>query len=216
MRLGLIGDVHAEDERLAATLVALEQAAVDMVLCTGDLVDGHGDVDRVCALLASQRVHCVRGNHDRWIRDEEQRHLPNAHRMTALRAETIAFLKELPSTRAIDVPGGVLVLCHGVGGDDMALLRASDKGYALSQSGELMRLLLDRRVRYMVGGHTHQPMVRELTRGDGAPPLVVVNPGTLHRDEEPGYAILDTADNRVEMFRLAARFTVMPGSRAVF
>lgn len=53
MRLGLIGDVHAEDERLAAALEVFAAERVDRALCTGDVVDGHGDIDRTCALLAS-------------------------------------------------------------------------------------------------------------------------------------------------------------------
>jgi predicted phosphodiesterase len=215
MRLGLIGDLHAEDDRLAATLVALEQQRVDLVLCTGDVVDGYGNVDRTCALLEAKRVLCVRGNHDRWIRDDAMRDLPQAHRMTALAPESLAFLKGLPATRTIDVEGGVLVLCHGVGADDMRELEPDARGHALSGNAELLRLLLDRNVRYMVGGHTHVPMVRELPRGDGAPPLVIVNPGTLFREDAPGYFVLDTKENRVEMFALAERLTVMPGARAL-
>lgn len=216
MRLGLVGDVHAEDERLAATLIALQQAKVDLVLCTGDVVDGYGDVDRACALLVEQRVLTVRGNHDRWIREDVRRDLPNAHRMTGLAPESIAFLKELPVTRAVDVTGaGVVHLCHGVGADDMKELTAEDQGHALASSPELMKLLFDPRVRFMVGGHTHVPMVRELKRAERLPPLVVVNPGTLFREDEPGYFVLDTEERRVETYRLGERLTVVPVSRAV-
>ncbi len=215
MRLGLIGDVHAEDERLAATLSALSQAKVDLVLCTGDVVDGHGDVDRACALLEEQRVLTVRGNHDRWIREDTMRDLPNAHRMTSLATESVAFLKALPATRSVDVPGGVLLLCHGVGANDMQRLTPSDHGYALATNDDLVALVLDPRIRFMVGGHTHVPMVRELPRARGAPPLVVVNPGTLCREDEPGYFVLDTDQRRVETYRLGERLTVFPGSRAM-
>lgn len=215
MRLGLIGDVHAEDERLAATLDALHQQGVDSVLCTGDVVDGYGDPNRTCALLEEHGVLCVRGNHDRWIQEPTMRNLPNAHRMTELTPEAIAFLKGLPVTRTLDVKGGVLLLCHGVGADDMQQLKPTDHGYAISSNDALMKVLFDPRFRYMVGGHTHVPMVRELPRGGGAPPLVVVNPGTLFRDDDPGYFVLDTDEGRVEMFKLAQRLTIMPGARAV-
>jgi predicted phosphodiesterase len=215
MRLGLVGDVHAEDERLGATLLALRQAKVDLVLCTGDVVDGPGDVDRACALLVEQRVLTVRGNHDRWIREDERRDVAHAHRMTMLAPESIGFLKELPLTRAIDIPGGVLHLCHGVGTDDMAELLPTDHGYALAKNPELLKLLFDPKVRFMVGGHTHVPMVREMKRGEGLPSLVVVNPGTLFREDEPGYFVVDTDERRVETYRLGERLTVVPVSRAV-
>lgn len=215
MRLGLIGDVHAEDERLAAALDALAEARVDLVLCTGDVVDGQGDVDRACALLAERRVLTVRGNHDRWIREDAVRDLPHAHRMTDLDEGSVAFLKGLPVTANVDLAGGVLLLCHGVGTNDMQELRASDQGYAIASNDDLVKVVLDRRVRFMVSGHTHEPMVREFKRGAGSPPLVVVNPGTLCREDEPGYFVLDTDVGRVEMFRLAERLTVFPGARAV-
>ena len=107
-RVGLIGDVHAEDERLRIAIAALAAEKVERILCCGDLVDGHGDVDRTCSTLALHRVTTVRGNHDRWIRDDDMRTLPNAHRMTALAPLSIDLIKSLPRTVSIDVPGGKL------------------------------------------------------------------------------------------------------------
>src|SRR6476661_2616953 len=136
MRFGLIGDVHAEDERLRVAISAMARAKVDRILCCGDLVDGHGDVDRTCSTLALHGVTTVRGNHDRWIREDELRTLPNAHRMTSLSPLTIDMLKSLPRTVLIDVPGGKLLLCHGVGENDMCRLREDDTGYALASNDD--------------------------------------------------------------------------------
>jgi len=215
MRFGLIGDVHAEHERLEVALAALIAAKVDQILCTGDLVDGHGDVDRACALLASHRVHTVRGNHDRWIRDDDMRTLPNAHRMTGLSPASIEVLKSLPPTRSFDVAGGKLLLCHGVGESDMRRLGPDDSGYAISTNDELLGVLFDRSVSIMVGGHTHVPMVRRFERGAGVAPLVVVNAGTLAREDSPGFAILDLAARRVEFHRISDDMRVVPGPRSV-
>lgn len=208
MRLGLIGDVHAEDELLRLTIDALRAARVDRILCTGDIVDGIGDVDRACTLLREANALVVRGNHDRWIRNDEMRHLPHAHKMTDLSVETITLLKGLPSTSSLDVPAfgghstGKLVLCHGVGNNDMCRLGPDDGGYALSSNEDLLALLFDSNVRVMVGGHTHRPMVRTLQRGGGNSPLFVVNPGTLAREHEPGFAILDLVASRVDFHRI--------------
>ncbi|MBX3226093.1 MAG: metallophosphoesterase family protein [Labilithrix sp.] len=202
MRFGLIGDVHAEDQLLARALDAIAAAKVDRVLCTGDLVDGFGNVDRVCALLAARGVTVVRGNHDRWIRSDDLRTLPNAHRMTDLAVESIGFLKELPQTVSIDVAGGKLLLCHGVGANDMCKLGPDDYGYAISSNDDLLKVLFDPTIRVMVGGHTHKTMARRFERGTGKPPLFVVNPGTLARDHGPGYAVLDLARARVDFHAL--------------
>lgn len=208
LRFGLIGDVHAEDQLLARTLDALTAARVDHVLCTGDLVDGLGNVDRVCSLLTSRNVKVVRGNHDRWIRSDEVRTLPNAHRMTDLGVEAIAFLKDLPPTLSFDIAGGKLLLCHGVATNDMCRLDKDDFGYAITSNDDLLNVLFDATIRVMVGGHTHRPFVRRFERGSGKAPLFVVNPGTLARDHEPGYAVLDTAAARVDFHGLPADGTI--------
>lgn len=216
MRLGLIGDVHAEDERLRLAIAHLAREKVDHVLCVGNLVDGHGDVDLTCALIAHHRIATVRGNHDRWIRDDEMRMLPNAHRMTALSPDAIAVLKGLPPSLELDVGYGMLLLCHGVGTDDMARLTTKDKGFAISTNEALMKVLVDTRIVIMVCGHTHQPMVRRFERGADKPPLVVVNAGTLARSDDPGFAILDTVARRVDFFRISDDLTqISPISRAM-
>ena len=42
-RIGVVGDIHAQDERLEVTLEFLRKEAVP-IMCTGDVVDGKGDV----------------------------------------------------------------------------------------------------------------------------------------------------------------------------
>ena len=215
MRFGLIGDVHAEHERLQVALRALGEAGVDRLLCVGDLVDGYGDVDRTCALLAEHQVTTVRGNHDRWIRDDDMRTLPHAHRMTALAPASIALLKSLPSTLTIDLPLGKLLLCHAVGTNDMQKLGPDDSGYAISSNEDLLKVLFDPSIAIMVCGHTHVPMVRRFERGAGKTPLVVVNAGTLAREDNPGFVILDTEARRGDFFRIGEDLAISPLSRAV-
>lgn len=215
MRFGLIGDVHAEDERLHVAIATMRTARVDRILCVGDVADGRGDLDRACALLREAGVLVVRGNHDRWLREDTMRNLPHAHRMTSLAPASIELLKSLPPTARLDVPGGRLLLCHGVGESDMQELKPHDTGYAISSNDALLKVLFDSTLTLMVGGHTHIPMVRKFERGAGKPPLVVVNPGTLARDEHPGFAVLDAAAMRVDFYRIGETLGVEPVSRGV-
>ena len=67
MKLGLIGDVHAEDDALAQALAHFREERVDHVLCVGDIADGQGDLERCVALLEEVKALTVRGNHDRWL-----------------------------------------------------------------------------------------------------------------------------------------------------
>ncbi len=215
-RFGLIGDVHAEDERLRVALAALSKGHLDRVLCCGDLVDGHGDADKAIAMLAAQSVTTVRGNHDRWIRHDELRTLPNAHRMTSLAPASIEVLKSLPTTVSFDTTAGKLLLCHGTGDNDMQRLGPDDSGYAISSNEDLLKVLFDPSIAIMVCGHTHEAMVRKFERGGGKPPLVVVNAGTLAREDKPGFVILDVEKRRAEFFSVTDDLTVVSTSRAVF
>ena len=45
LKLGIIGDVHAEHHRLTLTLDYLYDQGINQIACTGDLSDGVGDLD---------------------------------------------------------------------------------------------------------------------------------------------------------------------------
>lgn len=186
--VGVIGDVHAEDALLEAALDRLERVGASAILCCGDLSDGQGDLDRCCELLVQARVLTVRGNHDRWLVADTMRTLPHVQTRGELRPATIAFLESLPPTRAFTCPLGRVLLCHGLGEDDMTSVREDDEGYALDMNLALQDLLASPRVDVVVNGHTHQPLVRAF---DG---LTILNAGTLARRNAPGFvtANLDT------------------------
>jgi predicted phosphodiesterase len=63
-RLGLLGDLHAEDAALALALQVFADEGVEQVLSVGDIVDGPGSVERCCELLATAGAAAVRGNHE--------------------------------------------------------------------------------------------------------------------------------------------------------
>lgn len=194
-RFGVLGDVHTEDRALELALGVFEISELDAILCVGDIVDGRGDADRTCQLLRDANVLAVRGNHDRWFlrgtslgMPDDTRTLDEGHR---------EWLASLPPTRRFETPLGGLLLCHGVGDDDMAVLRSSIDEYALAWLAPLHRLQADPSVAWMVGGHTHERMVRVL---DG---LTVINAGTLHRGYEQGFMIVDLHARTVQCFDLA-------------
>ena len=66
-RIGVIGDIHAEDAHLKEALTVLEDRGLELVLATGDIADGAGSLDLCCELLAARDVSAVSGNHDRWL-----------------------------------------------------------------------------------------------------------------------------------------------------
>ena len=190
--IGLIGDVHAEDDLLEAALKHLRSLQVELVLCVGDVVDGQGDASRCCALLEQHRVLTVRGNHESWCLAGSVRQLPDATLLGSLSGEARCFLESLPPTRSFDTPFGGTLLCHGLGVHDMKSVNEDDYGYALESNFELQELIQDPAIHIVLNGHNHRPMVRHF-RG-----LTVVNAGTLHRLQNPGLLTIDFANGAVE------------------
>ena len=162
---------------------------VDAILCVGDLVDGPGDADETLAILESRGVHCVAGNHERWFLEGERRDVADA--TETLSEGSVRLLRNLSRTRVYDTPAGRAMLCHGVGEDDEAWLRPDTRGYALQDMPTLRELMLDDTIQFMVGGHTHQRMVRVF------PGLTVVNAGTIHRKDEQTFTVIDFAERTV-------------------
>jgi predicted phosphodiesterase len=196
-RVGLIGDVHAEDETLAFVLAELKQLGAETLLQVGDIADGPGDLERSVALLKEHHVLAVRGNHDRWLLGNQFRELPYAQPLTAVPQTVVDFLTELPVTRQFRSPRGHVLLCHGLDTNDMASVKPDHEGYDIASNSELQRLISERRFRFVLNGHTHRPMLR--TFG----PLSIINAGTLLRDYERCFTLVDFERGELLRFRHA-------------
>lgn len=192
-RVGIIGDVHAEDCFLEIALHFLHAQNVDALLCVGDICDGPDDVNRCCELLQRFGVHVVRGNHDRWILANEMRHLPDANSSSELSDATQTYLENLPLTLRFQTVVGELLLCHGLGQNDMARLTPDDFGYALEMNKDLQQLLRSD-FRIVVGGHTHRRIVRTIEN------VTFINAGTLFHSHSPGFALADFEKGEVQFF----------------
>jgi putative phosphoesterase len=190
-RAGVLGDIHAEHERLGAALAFLRDAGVTTLFSVGDIVDGAGDLDRCCDMLMDHGVIAVRGNHDRWLLEDTMRGLPGAHRLADLAPASKAFLESLPPTRTMETTAGRLLLCHGLADNDMKKLTPDDEGYELQCNDELSALIARGDVSVVIGGHTHRRMVRRFGH------LAVVNAGTIHRAYRPCVAIVDFSGREV-------------------
>lgn len=207
--LGLIGDIHAEDRRLAACLHALREAGAELLLATGDIVDGRGDANRCCALLEQHGVLCVRGNHDRWVLRSDMRSLPFATELSSLGEQSRRWLSTLPPTRSIETLGGPLLLGHGTAEQDMMGLAPDDEGYALACNDALTRVLDAATYRLLVGGHTHRRMLRRFDD------LFAINPGALcdarYAADPPGFALLELSSRRLCFYDFIDDETTKPG-----
>ncbi|APR85383.1 Serine/threonine protein phosphatase [Minicystis rosea] len=189
-RIGLLGDIHAEDASLALALRVFGDAGVDGIVSVGDIVDGQGDIDRCCALLAEASALAVRGNHERWYLAGTMRDLPHAH--TALGQDAHRFIASLPPTiRMAAGAAGDILVCHGLLDDDMASIDPDADTLALFRDPSMAALLEEDCPLLVLNGHTHH---RALWT-DGR--LTVVNAGTLFRYHRPCFAIVDLVRGEV-------------------
>lgn len=184
-RLGIIGDVHAEDALLQTAIAHLLDAGVDALVCTGDIVDGTGDADRCCALLAENGVYTVRGNHDRWLIEGKVRHIPDAHLAENLLPETQAFLTGLPTQITLSTLNGPLLLCHGVANNDLQKVWPGTEHMPIDRCSTLDQIIASGAYSYMINGHVHYRTMINFEQ------LTLLNAGTLKNRHRPGFSILD-------------------------
>jgi predicted phosphodiesterase len=197
-RIGLLGDLHAEDEALAFAIGELKKLGAETLLQVGDIADGPGDLARTIALLVEHQVLAVRGNHDRWLLGNHLRELPHAQQLASTPPAVLDYLGQLPVTREFRSPRGHVLLCHGLGSNDMVGVKPDHEGYDISSNTELQQLISERRFRFVLNGHTHRSMLR--TFG----PLSIVNAGTLLREYERAFTYVDFERGELVRYRHAA------------
>ena len=203
-RIGIIGDVHAEHDRLAVALEFLASQGVDGLICTGDLPDGVGDLDVCCDLLRAASVLTVAGNHDRWFLQDRVRHVQDAHLRDKASADTIRFIESLPKMRTLETSAGPLVLCHGVLEDDLAKIWPGSERSTSRCSASLDALLQEANPpRFVINGHMHFRTVIDF------PSTQVINGGTL-KGQFAGFSILDIGNGQIDSFNFSGENDIEP------
>ena len=219
MRYLVLTDIHANLEALEVCLADAATQGYDQTLVLGDLV-GYGPnpnevVERVQTLRSAG---VIRGNHDKVACGIEQ---PDGFNAVARRAAlwTADILTAANRTWLAELPKGpvfiddLIEICHGSPFDEDA--------YVFDELDAVRALKMSQRPLCLFG-HTHYPVTFALTDGRvdtlGGPhsldgPLFVqdgskylLNPGAVGQprdgDSRTAYAIADTSEKRVDLFRL--------------
>ena len=223
MRYLVLTDIHANLEALETCLADATDRGYDQTLVLGDLVGYGADPNAVITRVqALKPLAIVRGNHDKVACGLEQAEGFNAVAKSAARWTLDVLIPEYRDWLAALPEGPIAVdeiveICHGSPFDEDAyIFDELDAVRALKVSTRMLCLF----------GHTHYPVTFELSAEsfdsvgstsaaetqvqlrDGCKYLI--NPGSVGqpRDGDPraAYAIVDTAERRVELFR--ARYRV--------
>jgi predicted phosphodiesterase len=211
MRIAVITDIHGNILALEAALDDIAARGIGAVLNLGDCASGMMWPRETAALLMARGVPTVRGNHDRWVAEQEPETMnrQDAFAHSQVSADQRAWLGGLP-TRATPAPG--VLACHGTPDSDTTnLLEEPAHGHLRPVGPEVVRERLGadgNAARVVLCGHSHQASVVHLP--DGGP--LIVNPGSLgcpafrvtraphpHRSEARSpharYAILDLPED---------------------
>lgn len=159
MKLGIIGDIHANLEALTVTLdLLIKQERVDRIFCLGDIVGYNANPAECIELLWKHEVSCISGNHDRFVTGEidavirpETRHVIEFTR-SAIGKEKLDFIASLPEEQYFE---DICLFVHGSP-------RHKDEYINSLQvaRGNLQSMRRDRPyVSVCFYGHTHLPYV---------------------------------------------------------
>ncbi len=191
MRLGVISDIHGDFESLERAWGHLF-AAVDRVVCAGDLVDYGPDPDRVIAFLAEHRVASIRGNHDRWALRRGPHGVDEFGGATPSQT-SLEALASLPTHALVADMACVGVIVHGSPQSDMEFVQP------YTHDAEVLdRYLTELSADLLIYGHTHEPAWHRSSKG------LVVNPGSIASlptvKSSRSFAIVDVPELSVTFF----------------
>ena len=60
----LLSDIHGNEEALKVVLAAIDDLAVDQIICLGDSVDYGPRSQQVLSMLRERNIPSIKGNHD--------------------------------------------------------------------------------------------------------------------------------------------------------
>jgi predicted phosphodiesterase len=229
VRYLIVSDIHANWEALQAIRAHVRRKRFDRVVFLGDAVGYGASPNRVVDWLRSlgTGLVVVRGNHDRVCAGMDSAEYFNRYARQAaewtlaqLDGRNLEFIRSFPEG-PIEVEEGVAI-CHGSSADEDAyVFSAYDAQVAFAGLAHPLIFF----------GHTHVPSLFMLRSENGKQTLKVrllsgrrlvldldpenrylINPGSVgqprDRDPRAAYAILDTRQRRIYLYRVSYRVSV--------
>lgn len=188
MKFAVLADIHGNCFALEAVLQDMEALSITMAVNLGDFFSGPIDAATTAALLAKRDFISIRGNHDRYLVEQERSEMGPSDRVAfdQLNQKHLDWIAALPSTRVVfdDV-----FLCHGTPASDSTywLERVEDNGAVRPATlDEVTKDAEGVQESLILCAHTHIPRCVRLLDG-----RTIVNPGSIgcpaYDDDAPVY-----------------------------
>lgn len=196
MKIGIISDIHGNDEALSLVLADAESVGVEHLLILGDIVGYYYNPDRVMSLLEKWPHHMIAGNHEQMMLKSmsSQSYLEQVTRkyghgieiaIQKLTEHQIELLTSLPESLSVDVEGINIGLYHGSPRD-------ADEYIYPDIELDLLKQVCCSGHDYVLMGHTHYPMCTHIEKTS------LINPGSVGQPRDIGglasWAIIDTSN----------------------
>ncbi|MEM9320528.1 MAG: metallophosphoesterase family protein [Pseudomonadota bacterium] len=193
MRFAALADIHGNRSAFEAVLADMDALGVTEAVHLGDYFSGPLDAAGTAALLARRAYLSIRGNHDRWLVEQDRSEMGASDSVAYdnLNAQDLAWLASLPPT--LEVFDRVL-LCHGTPRNDQVywLERVRpDGGVRPATLAEIEAEAEGIAARLILCAHTHIPRIVRLRDG-----RIILNPGSIgcpaYDDDKPVYHQMQT------------------------
>lgn len=178
MRFAALADIHGNALALDAVLADIKRLAITAVVNLGDVVSGPLDARSTVELLIPLDWPTVRGNHDRYLTEQDSADMGPSDRVAydRLLPGHLAWLRALPTTLT---PFDGVYACHATPGDDSRywMEQVSAGGTVRQATLAEMEAELDEdahAAEIILCGHTHIPRVARLSSG-----AQLINPGSV-------------------------------------
>lgn len=215
MRIALLSDLHGNLFALEAVLLDLASAAVDQIVCLGDVALFGPQPRETLERLRALNCPVIMGNTDAWalapqpypVRDENTAILTAIETWGAqqLTAEDITFIRTFQPTVKLELGQNATLYCY----------HGSPRSYneaiiATTPDHELTEIFVGCEEAILAGGHTHAQFIRRwqdkfvLNPGSVGLPYEVLPEGVERNPPWAEYAILtwEEGATRIELRRV--------------
>lgn len=197
MKIAIISDIHANYGAFKAVWAKIKKYKI--ILNAGDLTGGYTDVNEVIDFISKngKQIKSILGNNDVFLIKGKmpvsfqpilQKSLDNA--LKIITPKNLEYIKSLKIHEKFNLNGKKIGIYHGTPKS------VSDYIYPDSSIKRFKNSKFD----YIILGHTHHPMIREING------KIIINPGSVGQprdgDTRASYAILDTKSGKVEIKRI--------------
>ncbi len=198
MLMAAIGDIHGNAPALDAVLAAVDEAGIQTVVNTGDIVVGFPFCNEAADTIRTRAIPSVQGEMDRLVarflrKAEKLRETWSPHEFETLqwtydhvRGDVIEYLSGLPRQLRLTLDGISVFVCHGSPGSSVVALEKNDSLDRFRRNREIANTSL------IFCGRTHDPFVKRVDD------TLFVNPGSVGIPGDKGprayYAIINTEE----------------------